>query len=45
MYKGDAVSESYEFDIMIEESGTYTITVIGEKAKGSVSFTVEKNAN
>lgn len=27
------------------ESGTYTITVIGEKAKGSVSFTVEKNAN
>lgn len=45
VYKGDAVSESYEFDIMIEESGTYTITVTGEKAKGSVSFTVEKNAN
>ena len=27
------------------ESGTYTITVTGEKAKGSVSFTVEKDAN
>lgn len=45
VYKGDAVSESYEFDIVIEESGTYTITVTGEKAQGSVSFTVEKNAN
>lgn len=45
MYKGDAVSESYEFDIVIEESGTYTITVTGEKAQGSVSFTVEKDAN
>lgn len=45
VYKGDAVSESYEFDIMIEESGTYTITVTGEKAQGSVSFTVEKDAN
>ena len=45
VYKGDGVSESYEFDIMIEESGTYTITVTGEKAKGSVSFIVDKNAN
>ncbi len=34
-------SSSDEFDVAIEESGTYTVTVTGAKAKGSVSFTVE----
>ena len=32
---------SVEFDVEVEESGTYTITVTGEKAKGSVKFVVE----
>lgn len=32
---------SGSFDIEIEEDGAYRITVTGEKAKGSVSFTKE----
>ncbi len=32
---------SADFDVEIEESGTYTVTVTGEKAKGSVKFLVE----
>lgn len=32
---------SEEFDVDIEESGTYTVTITGEKAKGSVKFIVE----
>lgn len=40
VYEGVDVSFSDEFDVDIEESGTYTVTVTGEKAKGSVSFTV-----
>ena len=35
------VSLSDEFDVKIEESGIYTVTVTGAKAKGSISFTVE----
>ena len=37
------ISSSDEFDVEIEDSGTYTVTVTGTKAKGSVSFTVESN--
>ncbi len=40
VYEGEDVSISDEFDIDIEESGTYTVSVTGQKAKGSVSFTV-----
>lgn len=40
IYEDKDVSASNEFDIVIEESGTYTVTVTGEKAEGSVSFTV-----
>lgn len=43
VYENVDVSSSDEFDVEIEESGTYTVTVTGEKAKGSVSFTVESN--
>lgn len=43
VYKGEEISFSDEFDVDIEESGTYTISVTGEKAKGSVSFTVVTN--
>ena len=42
-YEGKDVSISDEFDVDIEESGTYTVSVTGEKAKGSVSFTVVTN--
>lgn len=37
------ISSSDNFDVAIEEGGTYTVTVAGEKAKGSVSFIVESN--
>lgn len=43
VYEGVDVSFSDEFDVDIEESGTYTVTVTGEKAKGGVSFTVVTN--
>ena len=43
VYEGVDVSFSDEFDVDIEESGTYTVTVTGEKAKGSISFTVVTN--
>lgn len=41
IYEGKDVISSDEFDVEIEESGTYTVTVTGKKAKGSVAFTVE----
>ena len=41
--ESDDISSSDEFDVEIEDSGTYTVTVTGAKAKGSVSFTVESN--
>lgn len=43
VYEGKDVSFSDEFDIGIEESGVYTVTVTGKKAKGYVSFTVKTN--
>lgn len=43
VYEEEDVSFSDEIDIHIEESGTYTVSVTGENAKGSVSFTVVTN--
>lgn len=43
VYEGVDVSFSDEFDVDIEESGTYTVTITGKKAKGSVSFTIVTN--
>ncbi len=43
VYEGKDVSFSDEFDVEIEESGTYIVTVTGKKAKGSVSFTLNTN--
>ena len=42
IYEGVDVSSSDEFDIDIEESGTYTVSVTGEKAKGSVIWRKRK---
>lgn len=41
IYKSNDISTSDEFDVEINEGGTYTVTVAGKNAKGSVSFTVE----
>ena len=38
VYESDGIVASNNFEIEIQESGTYTITVTGKKAKGSVSF-------
>ena len=38
IYESDSIVTSESFDVVIQESGTYKITVTGEKAKGSVSF-------
>lgn len=44
VYESGKLFDSQQFDFEIEESGTYTVTVTGEKAKkGSVSFTVVNN--
>lgn len=43
VYEKENISVSDDFDIDIEESGTYTITVTGKKTKGSVKFIVENN--
>ncbi len=43
IYKNNGISVSNAFDVEINESGTYTVSVTGEKAKGSVSFTVVTN--
>lgn len=41
IYENSRISASEEVDIPIEEDGTYTATVTGRGARGSVSFTVE----
>ena len=41
VYESAGVKSSDIFDIEIKESGIYTVTVTGKRAKGSVSFTVE----
>ena len=42
VYEGVDVSFSDEFDVEINESGTYTVSVTGEKAKGSVIWRKRK---
>ena len=43
-YVSEKLIGSQQFDFEINESGTYTVTVTGKKAKnGSVSFTVVNN--
>ena len=48
IYENNNISESVDFDVDIEESGVYTVVVIGKSAKGSVDFEVvekeEENA-
>ncbi len=41
IYENNGILASNEFDVEIDESGTYTVEVTGKKAKGSVSFIVE----
>lgn len=43
IYESNGISVSTEFDVEIDESGTYTVSVTGKKAKGSVSFTIVTN--
>ena len=43
IYESNGISTSNEFDVEIDESGTYTVEVTGKKAKGSVSFMVQSN--
>lgn len=43
IYESSDITISEEFDVDIDESGTYAITVTGVKAKGSIRFTVENN--
>ena len=38
--ESESIFFSEEFDVEVKESGTYTVTVTGEKAKGSVKITV-----
>lgn len=39
--ESEGIFFSVEYDFDVEESGTYTVTVTGEDAKGSVKFVVE----
>ena len=41
IYESSGISVSNEFDVEIDESGTYTVEVTGKGAEGSVSFLVE----
>ena len=43
IYESNEISTSNEFDVEIDESGTYTVEVTGKKANGSVSFIVQSN--
>lgn len=43
VYKSENVCSSNNFNLDIEESGIYTVTVTGKKAKGSVRFIVEND--
>ena len=43
VYEGVDVSFSDEFDVEINEGGTYTVSVTGKKAKGSINFTIVTN--
>lgn len=39
--ESEGIFFSVDYDVVVEESGTYTVTVTGEKTKGSVKFIVE----
>ena len=39
--ESEGIFFSVEYDFDVEKSGTYTVTVTGENAKGSVKFVVE----
>ena len=39
--ESEGIFFSVDYDVEVEESGTYTVTVTGEKTKGSVKFVVE----
>lgn len=39
--ESESIFFSVEYDFDVKESGTYTVTVIGENAKGSAKFVVE----
>lgn len=43
VYESEDVSFSDEFDVEINEGGTYTVSVTGKKAKGSINFTIVTN--
>ena len=43
IYENNGISVSNEFDVEINESGTYTVSVTGKKAKGSIGFAVITN--
>ena len=38
--ESESIFFSEELDVEVKESGTYTVTVTGEKAKGSIKITV-----
>ncbi|GEM_PF-974459 len=44
VYKGDDVQDG-EFEVIISEAGTYTVSVTGKKAKGRVIFTRQKKSD
>ena len=39
--ESEGIFFSEDFDVEVEESGTYTVTVTGDNTKGSVKFVVE----
>ena len=39
--ESEGIFFSVDFDVEVEESGTYTVTVTGDNTKGSVKFVVE----
>lgn len=44
VYQGDDVQDG-EFEVVISETGTYTVSVTGKKAKGHVIFTRQKKSD
>lgn len=40
--RGTDITESADFNVIAEESGTYTVNVTGKKTKGGVKFIVQK---
>ena len=41
VYRGNSVPTS-SFDVIVDEAGTYTISITGEKAQGSVAFDAKR---